>query len=54
MTALNVESEELERWKECVEWEDGVGKDKVKEAKEGGSKVDLVLGTVAKLRGWNV
>ena len=54
VTALNVESEELERWKECVEWEDGVGKDKVKEAKEGGGKVDLVLGTVAKLRGWNV
>lgn len=52
--ALNVESEELERWKESVEWEDGVGKVKVKEAKEGGGKVDGVLGTVAKLRGWNV
>ncbi|KAK7683035.1 hypothetical protein QCA50_013707 [Cerrena zonata] len=52
--ALNVESEELERWKECVEWEDGDGKDKAKEVKESNGKVDGVLGTVSKLRGWNI
>ena len=56
--ALNVEDGELDRWKECVEMEDGVGRERYKEEfgsgsgrKEGGEK-DKVLGVVGKLRGW--
>ncbi|CAL1709346.1 unnamed protein product [Somion occarium] len=48
--ALNVESEELERWKEFVEVDDQTGKARVKENGRG----DAVLNMVARLRGWNV
>lgn len=47
--ALNVEFEELERWKEYVEMEEGVGRGKWAEMRG-----DAVFGSVARMRGWNV
>ncbi|KAI0077597.1 hypothetical protein K474DRAFT_1661526 [Panus rudis PR-1116 ss-1] len=48
VTALNVESEELELWKKYAEMDDTTGSQKVKE--NGNS--DRVLATIARLRGW--
>ncbi|KAI0341543.1 hypothetical protein BDW22DRAFT_1359147 [Trametopsis cervina] len=48
--ALNVEDAELDRWRECVEMEDGVGRERYREAEEGSR--DAVLGVVGRLRGW--
>ncbi|CDO69070.1 hypothetical protein BN946_scf184992.g19 [Trametes cinnabarina] len=53
--ALNVESPELEKWREWVEIDDASGKEKFKEVRESlgsGEKEDSVVGTVARLRGW--
>ncbi|KAI0088771.1 Golgi complex component 7-domain-containing protein [Irpex rosettiformis] len=54
--ALNIEDGELDRWKECVDMEDGVGRERYKEEFGGGRKEggDKVLGVVGKLRGWAV
>ena len=46
--ALNVEYEDLERWKEFVELDDVAGKGKVAERKG-----DAIFASVAKMRGWN-
>ncbi|KAH9855679.1 Golgi complex component 7-domain-containing protein [Lenzites betulinus] len=53
--ALNVESPELEKWREWVDVDDAAGREKLKEARESlspGEKEDTVEVTVAKLRGW--
>ncbi|KAI9057986.1 hypothetical protein FKP32DRAFT_1761989 [Trametes sanguinea] len=53
--ALNVESPELEKWREWVEVDDTAGKDKLKDVKENlgsGESEDPIIATVAKLRGW--
>ncbi|OSD07857.1 hypothetical protein PYCCODRAFT_1463149 [Trametes coccinea BRFM310] len=53
--ALNVESPELEKWREWVEVDDTAGKEKLKEAKENlgtGEKEDPIITTVAQLRSW--
>ncbi|KAI0325795.1 hypothetical protein GY45DRAFT_1374469 [Cubamyces sp. BRFM 1775] len=53
--ALNVESPELEKWRESVDLDDMAGRQKLKEAREAataGEKEDPILVTVAKLRGW--
>ncbi|KAI0777552.1 Golgi complex component 7-domain-containing protein [Trametes elegans] len=53
--ALNVESPELEKWREWVDMDDAAGRQKLKESREGlasGEKEDAVMATVAKLRGW--
>ncbi|TCD64026.1 hypothetical protein EIP91_004660 [Steccherinum ochraceum] len=46
--ALNVEYEDLEKWKEYAELDDGVGKGKVAERKG-----DAIFASVARMRGWN-
>lgn len=46
--ALNIEDGELDRWKEYVEMEDAVGRER---ARDGVSE-DSVLAQVARLRGW--
>ncbi|KAI0367247.1 hypothetical protein BV20DRAFT_981512 [Pilatotrama ljubarskyi] len=54
--ALNVESPELEKWREWVDVDDTAGRQKLKEAREAlgpGEKDDTVMATVAKLRGWS-
>ncbi|KAI0635016.1 Golgi complex component 7-domain-containing protein [Trametes polyzona] len=53
--ALNVESPELEKWREWVDVDDATGREKLKETREAlaqGEKEDPVVATVAKLRGW--
>ncbi|KAL4253669.1 Conserved oligomeric Golgi complex subunit 7 [Abortiporus biennis] len=50
--ALNVEYEDLDKWKEFVELDDVGGRAKVKENPE--LKNDNVFVTVAKLRGWSL
>ena len=53
--ALNVESPELEKWREWVDVDDFDGRQKLKEAREAlasGEKEDAVMTTVARLRGW--
>ncbi|KAI0703174.1 Golgi complex component 7-domain-containing protein [Earliella scabrosa] len=53
--ALNVESPELEKWREWVDVDDTDGRQKLKDAREGlaaGEKEDPVIATVARLRGW--
>ncbi|KAI0826992.1 Golgi complex component 7-domain-containing protein [Trametes gibbosa] len=53
--ALNVESPELEKWREWVDVDDVAGREKLKEARESlspGEREDTVMGSVAKLRGW--
>lgn len=53
--ALNVESPELEKWREWVDVDDAAGKEKLKEVREGlapGETEDTVVATVVKLRGW--
>ncbi|KAI0674167.1 Golgi complex component 7-domain-containing protein [Trametes maxima] len=53
--ALNVESPELEKWREWVDVDDASGRQKLKETREAlaaGEKEDPVMGAVAKLRGW--
>ncbi|KAK7472688.1 hypothetical protein VKT23_000800 [Stygiomarasmius scandens] len=46
--ALNVEFDELDRWKECIDLDDEAGKVKI----EAGVS-DHVLETVARIRGWH-
>nr|VWP01318.1 Minor allergen Alt a 7 [Ganoderma boninense] len=53
--ALNVESPELEKWREWVDVDDTDGRQKLKEAREAlapGEKEDLVMATIVRLRGW--
>ena len=46
--SLNVEYEDLDKWKEYVEMDDAAGRQKVKEVKG-----DSLLLNVARLRGWS-
>ncbi|KAI8986804.1 Golgi complex component 7-domain-containing protein [Trametes punicea] len=53
--ALNVESPDLEKWREWVDMDDAAGRQKLKEARESlasGEKEDPIVATVSKLRGW--
>ncbi|TBU37630.1 Golgi complex component 7-domain-containing protein [Dichomitus squalens] len=53
--ALNVESPELEKWREWVDLDDAEGRVKVREAREAlapGEKEDAVMAAVVRLRGW--
>lgn len=47
--ALNIEDPELDRWKEYVELDDAAGRERLKGEDAAG---DVVLATVARLRGW--
>lgn len=48
--ALNVEHEDLERWKEYIEMDDEAGKRKAADRE----LTDPIFGRVARMRGWNV
>jgi len=48
--ALNVECEELERWKELVEVDDAVGKERMK---QGEGRGDRIWASVSRMRGWD-
>lgn len=53
--ALNVESPELEKWREWIDMDDMDGRQRLKDARETlapGDKEDTVMMTVVKLRGW--
>ncbi|RPD65305.1 hypothetical protein L226DRAFT_557919 [Lentinus tigrinus ALCF2SS1-7] len=50
--ALNVESPDLEKWREWVDVDDFDGRQKLREAIAPGEKEDGVMTTVARLRGW--
>ncbi|KAG8908788.1 hypothetical protein FRB99_003026 [Tulasnella sp. 403] len=50
--AMNVEWDELERWKELSEMSDEEGGKKLKELAVSGDEVDAPLRLIAKMRGW--
>ena len=53
--ALNVESPELEKWREWADPDDTDGRQKLKDTRDAlgpGEKEDLVMTTVVRLRGW--